>query len=121
MDALQAFLGADLDVKEEVQIKRLGIALEIEAITTKKLQSLTNQATFGKNVDEIKLNGLIVSAACTNLDFSNPKLLEKYEAVDASDCVQKALLPGELVNVVKAVMVASGFDDFEDQVKSAKN
>ncbi|MGG2024216.1 hypothetical protein AB1282_00260 [Gottfriedia sp. S16(2024)] len=121
MDALQAFLGADLDVKEEVKIKRLGVALEIKAITTKKLQSLTSQATFGKNVDEMKLNGLIVAAACTNLNFGDAKLLEKYEASDAGDCVTKALLPGELLNVVKVVMTASGFDDFDDQVKSAKN
>jgi hypothetical protein len=121
MDALQAFLGADLEVKEQVQIKRLGIALEIKAITTKKLQNLTNQATHGKSVDEIKLNGLIVASACTNLNFGDSKLLEKYEASDAADCVQKALLPGEMVNVVKAIMTASGFDDFDDQVKSAKN
>jgi hypothetical protein len=121
MDALQAFLGAELDIKEKVAIKRLGVELEVKALTSKTLQKLTEQATFGKSVDEMKLNGLFVSTAVTNLNFADPKLLEKYEASDAIDCVNKALLPGELVNVVKAIMSASGFDDINEQIQAAKN
>jgi hypothetical protein len=121
MDVLQAFLGAELEIKEKVTIKRLGVDLEIKALTNKTIKKLTDQSTFGNTVDEMKLNGLFVASAVTNLNFADPKLLEKYEASDAVDCVNKALLPGELVTVVKAITKVSGFEDINEQIQAAKN
>ncbi|MGC4375806.1 hypothetical protein WD019_02525 [Fictibacillus sp. Mic-4] len=119
-DPLAALLSADLDVREQVPIKRLGINLEVKSLDTPTLKRLTERATFGGEVDELKLNALLIDAACV-LDFGNEKLLEKYGASDPADCVQKALLPGEINKLVTSIMQVSGFDDFNTQVKQAKN
>ena len=127
-DALSALLCAELKVEKAVSIKRLGVDLIVKAMDGKTIGKITEQATHyvGKGakreaqIDEQKMGGLLVAAACTNLNFSDAKLLEKYEASDAGDCVQKALLAGELAKLTQAIMEVSGFDNFEDQVDSAK-
>ena len=67
------------------------------------------------------MNALLIAAASANLNFGDAKLLEKYEASDAADCVQKALLAGELAKLTQAIMEVSGFDNFDDQIDKAKN
>jgi len=120
-DALSAFLSADLDIKDTVHIDRLNIDLEVKALDTPTFKRLNDQADFGGVVDEMRLNGLMISAACVNVPFGDPKMLEKYDASDAGDCVQKALLPGELVSVTQKIMKLSGFDNLAELVKQAKN
>ena len=128
-DALSALLGAELKVEKAVSIKRLGVDLIVKAIDGKTIGKLTEQATHyvgkGKNreaqVDEQKMGGLLVSDACTNLNFGDAQLLAKYEASDAADCVQKALLAGELAKLTQAIMEVSGFDEIDEQVQKAKN
>ena len=72
-------------------------------------------------IDDQKFGGNIIATACTNLNFGDAKLLERYGASDAGDCVQKALLAGEIARLTKAIMEISGFEDFDDQVEQAKN
>ena len=128
-DALAALLGADINVETAVPIQRLGVDLIVKAVDGKTIGRLNEQATHytGKgakreaHVDEQKFGGNIIATACTNLDFGDAKLLEKYGASDPGDCVQKALLAGEIAKITKSIMEISGFDDFEEQVEDAKN
>ena len=128
-DALAALLSADLNVETAVTIKRLGVDLTVKALDGKTIGKLNEQATHyvGKGskreaqIDEQKFGGNIIATACTNLNFGDAKLLEKYGASDAGDCVQKALLAGEIARIAKAIMDISGFGDFEEQVEDAKN
>ncbi|MED3832929.1 phage tail assembly chaperone [Peribacillus frigoritolerans] len=120
-DALAALLGADLNVETSVPMKRLGVDLIVKAVDGKTIGRLTEQSTFGKTLDEQKFGGNIIATACTNLNFGDSKLLEKYGASDAGDCVQKALLAGEIARLSKAIMDISGFGDFDAQVDEAKN
>lgn len=129
-DALQALLGADINVEENVFIKRLNVDFTIKAIDGKTLNRLTEQATFyegkGSNrkkvVDDEKLRGLIIATACVSPDFNNAKLKERYEASDASDCVQKALLFGEIIKINEKIMEISGLsDDDEEDLDEVKN
>jgi hypothetical protein len=128
-DALSALLGAELKVEKAVPIKRLGVDLIVKSIDVKTFGKITEQATHyvGKGakreaqIDEQKMNALLIAAASANLNFGDAKLLEKYEASDAADCVQKALLAGELAKLTQAIMEVSGFDNFDDQVDKAKN
>ena len=128
-DALSALLGAELKIEKAVHIKRLKTDLIVKSIDVKTFGKITEQATHyvGKGVkreaqvDEQKMNALLIVKACANLNFGDAKLLEKYEASDAADCVQKALLAGELAKLTQAIMEVSGFDDFEAQVETAKN
>lgn len=129
-DILQAFLGAETEIEDEVYIKRLNINLRIKGITEKVLTELREQSTHfvGKGTkrerrfDEEAFNGLLISFACVNFDFGNPKMLEKYGAIDASDCVQKALLAGEVQKLQEAILRLSGFtDDDQEAVDEIKN
>lgn len=121
MDALQAFLQADTDIKQDVKIDRIGVSLTVKALDGKVIARLTKQATYGKELDEHKFGALAIATACTNLNFGDPKMLEKYSASDEGDCVQKALLAGEIAHLSQAVMEVSGFKDMNAQVKEAKN
>lgn len=121
MDMLKAFLAADMNIEQPVHLTRLGGELIVKAIDGKTINQLQKQATFGKEIDEHKFGSLAIATSCTNMNFGDPKLLEKYGASDASDCVQKALLAGEIATLTQAIMKVSGFEDMNAQVEKAKN
>jgi Phage XkdN-like tail assembly chaperone protein, TAC len=128
-DALSALLSADLTIEKPVFIKRLNTDITVKAIDGKTLSKLQERATHyvGKGakreaqLDEQKFGGLVIASASVSLDFGNAQLLEKYGASDAADCVQKALLAGEIAKLTQAIMEISGFNDLDDQVEDAKN
>ena len=128
-DALSALLGADINVETAVPIKRLGVDLIVKAVDGKTIGDINEMATHytGKgakrvaHLDDQKFGGGIIATASKNLNFGDPALLKKYGASDAGDCVQKALMAGEIAKITKAIMDISGFDDFEEQVEDAKN
>jgi hypothetical protein len=129
MDALQALLSAELTIETTVNLKRLGADFVFKAIDGKTLSRLQEQSTHyvGKGakreaqLDEQKFGALLIATACTSLNFGDSQLLKKYEASDAGDVVQKALLAGEIAKISQAVMEISGFNDMDDQVEEAKN
>lgn len=125
-DALQALLGADLKVEEEVFIKRLGVNFTVKAIDGTTLSKLQEQATHyvgkGKNrrkqLDEDALNSLIIAEACVDPTFTDKELQNKYGASDAGDCVNKALLAGEIIKLNSKILDLSGFEDDEEDIKN---
>lgn len=127
MDALQALLSADINVEAKVFIKRLGADFTVKAIDGNTLNKLQEQATHyvgkGTNrkaqLDQNELGRLLIAEACINPDFSNAKLIEKYGASDKADCVQKALLAGEIAKLSDKILEISGFDD--DDLEEVKN
>lgn len=127
-NALDALLGASIEVEELVPIARLGVDFKIKALTGDKVNQLREQCTYfeGKGVNrkrvtnEEELGQLLISTACIEPDFGNDKLLAKYGARDAADCVQKALLAGEVATLSHAVLDVSGFDRDTD-VEEVKN
>ncbi|KYC67171.1 phage tail assembly chaperone [Heyndrickxia coagulans] len=124
VNALEAFLNADLDVRKKVEIKRLGVELEVRGLGTKEMNAIREQCMFGKKGDELdedKFNALLVAKSCVSIDFNDEQLREHYGATDAADCVQKALLAGELVSLVQAIMEASGYGDLAELIEAAKN
>lgn len=129
INPLDALLGASIEVEEDVYIKRLGTNFRVKALTGDKVNDLRAQCTYtegkGANrrqvVREDELGQLLISEACINPDFSDEKLLKHYGAHDAADCVQKALLAGEVARVSNAVLDVSGFDDDEESLDDVKN
>lgn len=121
MNALNAFLSADLSKTINVAIPRLGIHLKVKALTTEEITKLNERATYGDTVDEKKLSGLVIATASTNVDFGDQRMLDKYGAISADECALKALFAGEVATVVEAIMNASGFGNINDKVKQAKN
>ncbi|MCK1985166.1 MULTISPECIES: phage tail assembly chaperone [Peribacillus] len=121
MDMLSKFLQTDLNIEKPVYLKRIDGELIVKAIDSKTLTRLQAQATHGKEMDEQLFGAVLVSHACTNMDFGDTKMLEKFEASDAADCVQKCLLAGEVLKLVNAIMEVSGFNDMTTQVEESKN
>lgn len=129
MDALEALLGADLDVKKEVFIKRLDTHFTIQPLSTAKMTALREQATHfvgkGKNrkkeLDTEKFNGLLIASGVANPDFNNADLKKKYGAHDGSEVVQKALLAGEAITLQDEILRLSGFEDDDDAIDEIKN
>lgn len=129
INPLDALLGTTSDVEEKVYIKRLNADFTVKAITGDKLHQLREQCTYhagkGKKrttfVDEMELSRLLVAESCVEPNFSDDRLLKHYGARDAADCVQKALLAGEVASLSDAVLDVSGFDDDEELIDEAKN
>ena len=130
MDALQALLGADTDIKEQVYIKRLDTNFTVKALDDEAFTDIQEEASSyvgtgsnrRKEIDESKLNSLLVAKAVVDENgeslFKNAKLLEKYGAKTAEECVRKALLVGEIATLVKAVLDISGFDNDVEDIKN---
>lgn len=128
-NALEALLGASTEVEEEVYLKRLDTTFRVKGLSGDDIDKLREQCTYftgkGKNrkqvTDENELSRLLVAEACIEPDFSNAQLLKHYKASDAADCIQKALLAGEVAKLSSAVLDASGFDSEEDEIDAVKN
>lgn len=129
-DALSALLSANTEIESEVFIKRLNVHFRIKAIDGKTINKLRDQATHyvgsgskrKAQLNDEEFNGLLIAAGCLSPDFSNEKLIAKYGARDASDCVQKALLAGEIIALQEALLRLSGFEDnVDEEIDEIKN
>jgi hypothetical protein len=120
---LEALLGASLAIEDTVYIPRLKTHFTVRALTSADFKSARQQATVGrdKSVDEALANRAVVVRGCVDPDFNDKALRDHYGAEDAADCVDKALLPGELTRVMQAIMSASGFGDEDEALEEAKN
>lgn len=127
--ALDAFLGTTAEAEKTVYLKRLGIDLRVKALTGAQVTKLREQATYSEGkgskrksvTNEEEFGGLLISTSCIEPDFGDAKLLAHYNARDAADCVQKALLAGEVAMLSHAVLDVSGFVNDEDEVEEVKN
>ncbi|MFT9817793.1 phage tail assembly chaperone [Lysinibacillus sp. NPDC056185] len=131
MSILDSFLGAKpaVEITEEVFIKRLGDSITIKALTGEDIDQIRDQATYpvknGKKtelkVNEEEVSRLLIVKATVEPNFADKQLLEYYKASDAGDCVQKALLAGEIAHIQTAVLSLSGFNDEDDEIDEVKN
>ncbi|MCQ4363062.1 hypothetical protein KQR54_18355 [Mycobacterium gordonae] len=118
-NALQALLGAKLDAEVSVPIKRLGVNFRIkplngEALERARLECTVGDSKGGKTVNESQLNATLIAKSCIEPNFADRSLIDHYGAEDAADCVNKALLAGEIGKLNLAVLEASGFGDDGD-------
>lgn len=130
MDALQALLGAKpaAEITEKVKIKRLGTEFTIKALTGEDIDKIRDQATYpvknGKKtelkVNEEEVARLLIVKATIDPNFASKEALAHFGATDAGECVQKALLAGEIATLQNEILMLSGFDD-EEEIEEAKN
>ncbi|MFJ7665327.1 hypothetical protein ACIQXW_23495 [Lysinibacillus sp. NPDC097162] len=130
MDALQALLGAKpaAEITEKVRIKRLGTEFTIKALTGEDIDKIRDQATYpvknGKKtelkVNEEEVARLLIVKAVVEPNFSNADLLKHFGATDEGECVQKALLAGEISTLQNEILLLSGFND-EEEIEEVKN
>ena len=130
-NALQALLGAKpvAEITETVFIKRLDTDFTVKALSGDDFDNIRAQATErvkeGKRtvqkVNEEEVARLIIAKATVDPNFADAQLLKQFGARDAGDCVQKALLAGEITHLQTAILSASGFIEDEDVIDDAKN
>lgn len=130
MDALQALLGAKpaTEITNQVKIKRLGTEFTIKALTGEDIDKIRDQATYptknGKKtelkVNEEEVARLLIVKAVVEPNFADASLLNHFGASDEGECVQKALLAGEIATLQNEILMLSGFDD-EEEIEEAKN
>ena len=130
MDALQALLGAKpaTEITNQVAIKRLGAEFTIKALTGEDIDKIRDQATYpvknGKKmeqkVNEEEVARLLIVKSVVEPNFANADLLKHFGASDEGECVQRALLAGEIATLQNEILMLSGFDD-EEEIEAAKN
>jgi len=114
---LEALLNANPDVRENVFIKRLGADFVIKALDQDELTAAQEEASYGGEMKETELNNIIIAKSCVEPDFSNSDLIQHYGALDAGDCVKKALKVGEIAVLSQKILEVSGFDTTLDAAK----
>lgn len=123
---LDALLGATLELTKEVYITRLKTHFTVKALGNEDLRKIGDRASKpdgkgGKVTDDQMFNALVIVKGCVDPDFNDKALKAKYEAADDIDCVTKALLPGEMAKVLRAILDLSGFGNEEELIEDAKN
>ena len=129
LSALDALLGAQPEITSTVHIKRLGVDFKVKSLTGEDVSKLREEATRyeikGKErksfVDENELGLAMVVAATIEPDFKDPKLLAHYGVSTANQCVNKALIAGELAQLTNAVVAVSGLGGNEEEIEAIKN
>ncbi|MDQ0174376.1 phage tail assembly chaperone [Bacillus chungangensis] len=131
LSAIDALLNSDVNVEEKYFVKRLDTYFTIKAIDGDTLNKIREEASDfegrGKKkqkvVDGDKLGYLTIAAGCADPDFADPRVLEKFGAPTAGECVKKALLAGEIFELHQAILELSGFtaDEDEDEIEDVKN
>lgn len=131
INLIDKLLGAEpaSEITQKVNIERFG-EFTVRALTAEEINKIREEATRyeikGKErkafVDETELGLLMVVKATVEPDFSDKRLLKHFDAKTATQCVQKALLAGELAQLTQAVVAVSGLGDDDDElIEEAKN
>ncbi|WP_054955050.1 phage tail assembly chaperone [Paenibacillus dakarensis] len=123
---LDALLGATLEQTKEVYIARLKTHFTVKALSNEDMRRIGERSTVpdgkgGKQTNNDMFNGLVIVKGCVDPDFNDKALKAHYGAADEIDCVTKALLPGEMVKVMQAILDLSGFGNEDELIEDAKN
>lgn len=130
-DILAKLMGDYTIPTKTFEITRLGINIELKALLDKELKALRKECAmkpqkvngrFEEKINEADYDAAIIVAATTNFDWSNPKLIEKYQASTSKKVVLNILLPGERSFLVNKVLELSGYnDDIQEVDEDIKN
>lgn len=117
-NVLQALLGANKNVTQDIAIRRLGVNFTVKALDESEITQINSECTFsdgkgGKRVDDKLVNASMIAKSCAEPNFADAALIAHYGATDAADCVKKALLAGEIAKLVEGILRISGFGDDE--------
>lgn len=123
-EALHALLASEGEVTKEVPMKRFGVKFKLKGLTQTEYYELQDQATYTtngkKSVNELELDGLLISKSVVEPNFNDPQVIAKFKAKDGSDAAIKALMFGEVKTLQAEILKLSGFDDSEE-IEAAKN
>jgi hypothetical protein len=94
--------------EKEVKLKRLS-AIYGEPVVFKLKALPYNQANELTNSQKEDLNVHIVLAGTVEPNLKDTALLEKFNALTPAEMVKKMLLPGEIIDLSRAIEKLSGY------------
>ncbi|NPV52219.1 MAG: hypothetical protein HPY71_01695 [Firmicutes bacterium] len=125
---LERLLNADRVPQRTLFLKRLGIPLTLQALTTKQIYAIRERCTQvikGKRgtpdreeVDTRLFTVRVALASIVKPRFDDARLLEKYQASGPEEVIQRILLAGELDQIFAETLALSGFDEDLEELKN---
>lgn len=127
-DLLKALLTTEDTATKQEYIPRFKSYFTVKSITSDEYNRLVERCKYPvknkrthqieEKINQDKLSLLLIQAACVKPDWSNPKLLEKYNTSDPCVVINKRLLIGEITQLSSAIMDISGFSDEIEKIKN---
>ena len=124
-------IGNELEnVEEEVRLagRLSNFKFKIKAITQSQFSEMQKQCIVvnakGKKIsfDSAKFSIMTIVRGCVYPNFKSDEFVKACGVTLPEQCVNKKLLPGEIAELSKRIMILSGFDeDINEQVEEVKN
>ena len=126
---LEALLGAADEEKRSVFMPRFKSDFVVRSITSEEYARLEKRCKYPvknnrtkqleEKTDQDRLSYMLIATACVSPNWSDPRLLSKYNTSDPSQVVKKRLFIGEISMLTDAIMDVSGFADGVEVVKNS--
>ena len=127
-ELLRALLDTEDTTTKQEYMPRFKSYFTVKSITSDAYNKLTERCRYPvknkrthqieEKIDQDKLSLLLIKEGCVKPDWSNPKLLEKYNTQDPCVVINKRLLIGEITQLSSAIMDVSGFSDDIEKIKN---
>lgn len=112
-----------------VFIKRLGIPIELKALTEKQIAKIREKNTYPVKVNGIEIQQLdeegfklsLIAACTVKPNFKEGKLLSKYKVSSAEEFIARKFLAGEIEQLVAIIYELNGYTSGLEEVEEIKN
>lgn len=128
-DLLNALLGTEDTVTKQIFMPRFKSYFTIKSISSDDYARLEERCKYPvknkrthqieEKVDQEKLTLMIINEACVKPNWSDPKLLQKYQTNDPCTVIKKRLLIGEQSTLSGSILDISGFNDDIETIKNS--
>lgn len=128
-ELLELLLGAPDIETAVVHMPRFKQDFKVQSITSDEYSRLENRCKYPvknkrthqieEKVDQDKLSSLLVAKACVWPDWSDKRILEKYNTESPEVAIKKRLLIGEISELSNAILEVSGFRDGLEEAKNS--
>jgi len=86
-----------------------------------ELTTITNKKGEPVDIESMRATALYVVEGATEPSMKNEKLMKHFGAATPEDLVHKLFLPGEVLDLYRAISDISGFKDTDEEVQHLKN
>lgn len=127
-DLLNALLNTEDVATKQEYIPRFGVYFTLKSINSEEYNKLVDRCKYPvknkrthqieEKINQDKLSLLLIEAACVKPNWSDKKLLDKYNTTDPCVVINKRLLIGEITQLSSAIMDISGFTDEIEKIKN---
>jgi len=125
-DALLKLLEVgDVVPEREIFIRRLGIKIKVKALKSNEVYEIRERAIIRnerkgtERLDIERFNVALIKKATISPDWSDKRLLEKYNVLSGEDVIRKVLLAGEIIEIADIILDLSGFNEEFEEVKNS--